>query len=324
MPTSKIKQSIFIVTGMHRSGTSFTTSLLQSAGLDIGQRLIEPGPGNIKGFFESVDFVEFHEMVLRSQGLHDIGWTLQEKIDVEEQYIQKAKEIISKSSRSPMWGWKDPRTSLFLDFWVDLLPNANFILIYRSPWEVIDSLYRRGDPIFLEQPELAVKIWMHYNKRILEFYDKFTKQCFLVSIYSIVERTQAFINGINAKFQVNLVTSAADLYEQSLLQTAVLDVHRPTLVSYYFPQVLDIYQELTAREALSAESPEHDQSWLKKIKSPPESVWAFQDWVNLRHLERQVKSLQGELERSQSQLQQIQAALDSMLNIANTGFPEEN
>jgi hypothetical protein len=179
-----------------------------------------------------------------------------------------------------------------------LLPNANFILIYRSRWEVVDSLYRRGDPIFLEQPELAVKIWMHYNKKILEFYDQFAEQCFLVSIYSIVNHTQAFISGINVKFQVNLVTPAADLYEQSLLQTAVSDAHRPTLVSHYFPQALDIYQELTAREALSYESPEHDQSWLKKIKSPPESVWAFQDWVNLRHLERQIKNLQVELERS--------------------------
>ena len=37
---------------MHRSGTYFTASLLQSAGLDIDQRLMEPGNGNAKGFFE--------------------------------------------------------------------------------------------------------------------------------------------------------------------------------------------------------------------------------------------------------------------------------
>lgn len=75
-----MKQSIFVVTGMHRSGTSFSTSLLQSAGLDIGQRLIGPRKDNVKGFFESIDFVEFHESVLRSQNLNEIGWTLQKKL----------------------------------------------------------------------------------------------------------------------------------------------------------------------------------------------------------------------------------------------------
>jgi len=322
MQTTNNKQSIFVIAGMPRSGTSFTTSLLQSAGLDIGKRLLEPAQGNVKGFFENRDFLEFHETVLRSQGIHDIGWTLQEKIDVEEQYVEQAKELITENSHLPIWGWKDPRTTLFLDFWLNLLPHANFILIYRSPWEVVDSLYRRGDPIFLEQPELAVKIWMHYNKKILEFYDKSSERCFLVSIYSIVNKTQDFINSINTKFQVNLGIPAADIYDRSLLQTQATDPHRPTLVSYYFSEALDIYQELNAREALSVKPP--GQEWLEKIKSPPESVWAFQDWVNLRHLERQVKSLRAELERSQSQLQQMQTTLESMSSIANTDCSEED
>jgi hypothetical protein len=290
-----MNQSIFVISGMHRSGTSFTASLLQSAGLDIGQRLIGPGNGNVRGFFESLDFVELHEMVLRSQGLNDVGWTLQSNINVEEQYVEKAKEIISKSSHSSIWGWKDPRTTLFLDFWVTLLPNANFLLIYRSPWEVVDSLYRRGDEIFLEQPELAVKFWIHYNKKLLNFYDNFSERCFLVSVYSIAKKTESFLDAINAKFKVNLVYPTSDIYDRSLFHTQVSDAHRSTLVSYYFPQALDIYQEMNARETQLDEAPE--LSGLdEKIKSFPDSVWAFQDWVNIRHLEREVKSLRSKLE----------------------------
>ncbi len=42
---------------------------------------------------------------------------------------------------------------LFLDFWRSLLPNAKFC-DYRAPWEVVDSLYRRGtNPIFFSQPD---------------------------------------------------------------------------------------------------------------------------------------------------------------------------
>lgn len=322
MQSSNIKQSIFVVTGMHRSGTSFSASLLQSAGLDIGERLIGPRKDNVKGFFESRDFVEFHEMVLRSQNLNHIGWTLQEKINIEDEDVEKAKELISKNSRSPLWGWKDPRTTLFLDFWENLLPDANFLLIYRSPWEVVDSLYRRGDEVFLAQPELAVKMWMHYNHKIIKFYDKFPERCLLVSVYSIANKTESFIDAINTKFKLNLGSPDSNIYEKSLFHTEVSDVQRSTLISYYFPNALDVYQELNKREVVLGEPA--DLSWLEQIKASPDSTEAFQDWLKTRNLEKQVKSLRSQLERSQSQIQQIKAALESLSSIASIDFSEED
>lgn len=292
-----MRQSVFVIAGMHRSGTSFTASLLQSAGLDIGQRLLGPGNGNAKGFFESLDFIEFHQSALRSQGLNDVGWTLQPKIEVDDQHLAAAKELIANGSRSPLWGWKDPRTTLFLDFWADLLPEANFLLIYRAPWEVVDSLYRRGDQIFLKQPDLAVEVWMYYNQRLLQFCDKYPERCLLASIYSISSQTEPFIQAINAKFKVNLVTPASSIYEQSLFHTQPADLRRLTLIGHYFPEALEIYQELNAREVrLDNES---DLTWLEQIKSPPTKDWAFEDWIAIRNLERQVKTLRTELEQYQ-------------------------
>ena len=57
-----------IITGMHRSGTSLVASLLQEAGLSIGERLLGPSAGNRKGHFEDVDFVELHEDILADNG----------------------------------------------------------------------------------------------------------------------------------------------------------------------------------------------------------------------------------------------------------------
>jgi hypothetical protein len=210
----------------------------------------------------------------------------------------------------------------FLDFWVDLLPDANFLLIYRSPWEVVDSLYRRGDEAFLEQPELAVKMWMHYNHKILDFYEKFPERCLLVSVYSIANKTEAFINAINTKFKVNLNSPDPNIYEQSLFHSQKSDVHRSTLIGHYFPDALDVYKELNTREVALGEPP--DVSWLEQIKASPDRAWAFQDWLKVRNLEGQVKSLRSQLERSQSQLQQIQAALESLSSIAIIDFSEED
>jgi len=323
MQSSQAKQSIFVVTGMHRSGTSFTASLLQSAGLDIGQKLIGPGQGNIRGFFESYDFVEFHQMVLRSQGANDVGWTLQETFDVEDQFVERAKGIISSNSSSSVWGWKDPRTTLFLDFWLELLPNANFLLIYRSPWEVIDSLYRRGDELFLEHPELAVKIWMHYNRKVLEFYDKVPEQCLLVSVSNIANKTETFIREVNEKFKVSLVTPNSNIYDQSLFNTQVSNIHRSTLVSHYFPEALEIYQELCARGA-EVNNVNINPPWHEKVKPSFYRTWAFQDWSDIRNLERQVKNLQSELESSQSQLKQVQVELEALSINTHADISEED
>lgn len=70
----EINQTVVVITGMHRSGTSLTTSLLQSAGVFIGDRLLGNNLSNPKGHFEDLDFVEFHQQLLQAQGLSDEGW----------------------------------------------------------------------------------------------------------------------------------------------------------------------------------------------------------------------------------------------------------
>src|SRR5262245_22664319 len=138
-----------IITGHHRSGTSLIAALLQSAGLDIGQNLLGPGDGNERGHFEDLDVFEFHRRVLAAQGLDTSGYVRQPRVDVPEPCRAAAQTLIrARIDRQRAWGWKEPRTVLFLDFWKEIIPNACFLLLFRRPWEVIDSLFRRGDPVF--------------------------------------------------------------------------------------------------------------------------------------------------------------------------------
>jgi len=297
-----MKQSILVIAGHPRSGTSFTASLLQSAGLHIGQKLMAPGHGNVKGFFEDLDIVGFHEAVLRSQGIHPVGWTVEENIAVEPEFLAQAQEILANNALNQVWGWKDPRTTLFLNFWEQLLPEANFLLLYRAPWEVADSIYRRGDELFVEEPELAIKIWISYNQRILQFYDKFPDRCLIASVYNVSQQSAAFIRALNTKFNLNL-ESPADLYEQSLLHTQVSESYHPSLVNAYFSEALKIYRELNARETQCGLIP--DESWQQKIQTNLEPSWPFQDWIRIRRLERKVKHLQTELDKAQAEANNI-------------------
>ena len=246
-----MKPTVLIITGMHRSGTSLTASLFQSVGVNIGEKLVGPEYGNIRGHFEDIEFVELHQGILRSQHIDDLGSHLEtQEISVQKQNLKIAKKLIKNRQEEnektrKIWGWKDPRSTLFLKFWLELLPNAKFIFVYRSPWEVVDSLYRRStDDKLLEQPEMAVKMWLAYNQRILDFYQQFSAQCLIGKVDSIGKNSESFIQAVNEKFEINLEVPTPGNFAESLLVKEISKTTKPSLTEKYFPETLEIYQQL--------------------------------------------------------------------------------
>lgn len=303
MQKSHSEQTVFIITGMHRSGTSLTASIMQSAGVNIGRRLMEATEFNAKGYFENPDFFEFHLDAFRALGVNIDGWTLEENLQINPPLIDRAKYIVEQNRLSSVWGWQEPRTSLFLDFWAKLLPEAKFLLIYRSPWEVADSLYRRGDEMFQSQPELAIKYWQHYNQKILNFYNREQHRCLLTNLKTIVQYQNAYIDTINHKFNVDLSHPAPTAYDPSLLRTEISsNSQRPTLIDHYFPEAIELYQELEGRGWHPEQTP--DFSWQELLKPSLYKTWAFQEWVNLRQLEIENKSLKSQLQEEQVELEE--------------------
>lgn len=295
------KLAVFAITGMHRSGTSLTASLLQRLGVGMGEKLVGPDAGNVLGHFENIDFVEFHKGVLRTHKIDQLGSTLENNIDVPPEYLKQAKNLINHNhNHYQMWGWKDPRTTLFLNFWEALLPEAIFIFIYRSPWEVIDSLYRRGtDPTLINHPETALKMWIHYNQQVLTFAQKFPQKSLIASVYTVGQNSTTFIQAINQKFNLNLGNPPLDNFAETLLVNDILTTHRPQLIEKYFPEAIEVYQELTAQ----ALNPRDDPS---VINTPSSNMWIFKDWVKIRQLEKNEKNLKIELEEWQDQFYEAQ------------------
>ena len=315
--------SPLIITSMHRSGSSLTASLLQSAGLHVGRQLMAGNQSNVKGYFENLDFLDFHKAVLRSHEITDKGWTLQESIEVDARFVEMAKEIVERNAVAPNWGWKEPRTTLFLDFWGNLLPKAQFLFIYRAPWEAIDSLYRRReDKPFQRNPDLAIKLWLHYNRLILSFYNRFPQRCWLASIYGITGNPSEYVEGINQKFDRNLNPPNTNLYNASLLSVQSAAEYRASIVNHYFPEAIQLYRELDARAWYPDNAP--PRVWEEQLLATPYRVWALQDWAENRGLEFEntqfrshrhelklkIKQLEKELAETQAREVQIDRELD--------------
>ena len=72
---------------------------------------------------------------------------------------ERAAEMLrSTFGDAPLWGWKDPRSSLTLPFWQALLPDMSYVVCVRNPLDVAASLERRNQ---LSRAE-GFDVWLRY------------------------------------------------------------------------------------------------------------------------------------------------------------------
>ncbi len=244
-----------VVTGMHGSATSLAASLVAGLGVNLGERLLAADAHNPAGYFEDLDFVELQSRMMLAAtpdddgGHPDWGWTEHQAIDPRalEPWRDAALSLVAaRASRGRPWGWKNPRTAASLDFWDSLLPDARYLLIYRYPWEVADSLQRLGVEVFLRNPRYAYAIWELYNRRILEILERARDRCLLVSANALLSDPER----LDGLLRDRLGLAAPDGYVQSKVRP---DLFRSggrgwdplvTLLEAVRPGCLDLLREL--------------------------------------------------------------------------------
>jgi len=202
---------------MHRSGTSLVASSLAGAGVDMGRRLLAGDEHNPPGYFEDTDFLELDRRILAAAspageaGHPDWGWTESERLDEAafEAHREEARELVAaRTAAGHPWGFKDPRAALLLDFWLAQAPDARFVLPYRLPWEVADSMQRLGAEVFLARPDYGYRIWAFYNRRLLDFHRRHPERSALVSIDAAVDEPGRFAQALRAALGLELPADA--------------------------------------------------------------------------------------------------------------------
>ena len=312
---------------MHRSGTSLVASVLRQAGLDIGREEFRPGLGQPRGHFEDHDFFYLHEAILAAAGRS--CFTADEAAigEIDPAFQAQAAALVAARADRPFWGWKEPRTCLFLDLWESLLPQARFLFLYRHPVDVALSLWRRNIDLEIRQdPWLAFRAWSLYNRRLLEFRDRHPERCFLAHAQALAADFPGFFQRLAAKLDLPLrAGNYGALYEPDELAPSC----QPPRSTWeeLIPEELELYGRLEERADLpSAGEPIAGgrQRWLLQgsevllyalLKASPEDSPApglelRQEFVRLRLQEEELRrsldaAAEGEqvlqaLERSRS------------------------
>jgi GT2 family glycosyltransferase len=157
------------IAGAHRSGTSMVTRLLYGCGLYLGPKeaLMPPQADNPDGFWEHLGFVALNDELLEALGgAWDLPPKTNENLSDErlEPVRMKARLLIEGFESEQIWGWKDPRNSLTLPFWEDLLPGLKTLIIVRNPLEVAYSMRKRNGTSYA----FGLRLWEIYNRRLIE------------------------------------------------------------------------------------------------------------------------------------------------------------
>lgn len=158
------------VVGMHRSGTSMVTRLLNICGLYLGEDkdLMQSAVDNPEGFWENLRFTKINDDLLSYIGggwdyfPTDVldGWEKDPNLAL---LSKKASDLMGEFSGFDPWGWKDPRTSLTLPFWKSISPDLISVVCLRNPLEVALSLKKRGG----SSVNFGLYLWLTYNKKLL-------------------------------------------------------------------------------------------------------------------------------------------------------------
>ncbi|HML73801.1 MAG TPA: hypothetical protein PKB02_04825, partial [Anaerohalosphaeraceae bacterium] len=176
------QRKVVLVLGMHRSGTSALMAGIHAV-LDIPLAIEtnHAGRDNPKGFFENSDVVRLNNRILAGCGAswETIGacLTLDRESSEYQTYRKEAMELLNaRFGGCPVWGMKDPRFSVLLPFWEDVLGELGVrvyrVIALRHPLEAALSQQTRHHafPDFHlagKDLDYTLNLWYWYNDRLL-------------------------------------------------------------------------------------------------------------------------------------------------------------
>jgi len=155
-----------VVLGMHRSGTSCVTRMLNHCGVDLGTNVLDVASvSNMAGKWEARPAVEINDALLHASGG---SWdNPPAEVHPDEAALASMRDFLATLAPSRVSGWKDPRTVLTFQHWKQQLGSYRIVACLRHPRSVAESLAKReGWPL-----ERGLELWLAYNERLLKILD---------------------------------------------------------------------------------------------------------------------------------------------------------
>src|SRR6266545_4084907 len=242
------------------------TRLLHACGLYLGPKheLMPAQADNPDGFWEHLGFVALNDELLNGLGG---AWDLPPAANENfkdprlDPLRMKARMLIEGFDSRGVWGWKDPRNSLTLPFWQDVLPGMKTLIMVRNPLEVAYSMKERNGTSY----SFGLRLWEIYNRHLIEAADEKDR---LVTHYDL------FFENAEAELQRIMefigLSDAAVQKAGTLVKTRRRHTHftvEHLIDARVAPEVIELYRVLIADASATARDKEQHATRRQPAKS---------------------------------------------------------
>ncbi len=242
--TAEVHDGVCIL-GMHRSGAGLTARVLDRLGVSFGdqQELAATARDDSRAHWELPEIVALNDDLLAALGgsadappsLPD-GWEQSPEL---EPLRERARALLrERFAGEQWWGWKDPRNSLTLPFWRQVVSGIRCVVCVRSPIDVAQSL--RADGNGGGEFEQHVSNWVRYTTHALEHTADGPRlvvdyEGFLADPEAMVRRLALFV-GLEERLSNGSAVEALEAVD-------------PTLALFRTPPAVAVADGLASREA---------------------------------------------------------------------------
>jgi hypothetical protein len=247
---------------MHCSGTSVLTAMLVRGGLDPGERLERPSAGHLAECYEDRALVTLHCRWLETAtpsgpGHPDWGVSAAGPPDpsrVRDLPQQAGAFALTRDSERSRWVAEDPRATWFLPEWAAAVPDLRFVLVHRTPWDVVDSVLRLGYGPFCDDPGLVRRIWCRCTERIISFVEQAGDRCLVVSGEAVAGRPEEVWAALDAFVGLDPLAGQTGLAEAPRFPRRGVAHPIAGLYRELFPECVDLLVQLDALTAVGRPS----------------------------------------------------------------------
>lgn len=208
--------SVIVVLGMHRSGTSVLCKAIETLGVDFGDRLLEGDQWNAKGYFEHYAIQQLDDRLLRLLGVRWNSLVLscwEDALPWVFSLKSQAIDFLRKDfSQKPLWGLKDPRMCRLLPFWKGVFDELgvapSYVLALRNPLNVALSLNKRDDMSIHH----GVLLWLSHMAAA--FVDSAGARCAVVEYDYLLANPAAELERVSTLLGMPIAETAATAREE--------------------------------------------------------------------------------------------------------------
>jgi len=186
---------IYVVLGMHKSGTTLVSQILHHSGINMADGLdpaVDYDGGNK---YERQEALRINMALLGTDEVEILELSPPTNAPPAELRERMTAMIASCAHRFDQWGFKDPRTTITYDSWRSVLPPHRIIGIYRSPSAIWPRYRYRGPHYMLLNARRARSLlarWYEHNLRLLEIVDSSGGDALLLSYHALMTTDDEF------------------------------------------------------------------------------------------------------------------------------------